>query len=77
MDWVSVAALKRLTEGEGSGVSLPRRERRLRDPRGTLAVACRSQSRYGPLTVRGAPRSSVDLLRISRKRTRAERGWWM
>ena len=60
------------------------RERRLRSRGANTAsglrvarpeLACRSPSSYGPLTFRGAPRSSVGLLRISRKRTRAERGY--
>ena len=62
------------TEGEGSGVCA--RAARTSPPGSAWqdGLACRSPSSYGPLTVRGAPRSSVGLLRISRKRTRAGEG---
>ena len=61
----------------GKGAAFPPRggEHRASELRAARAgLACRSPSSYGPLTVRGAPRSSVDLLRISRKRTRAGGG---
>ena len=60
--WVSVAALKRLTEGEGSGVCAALREHRLRAPRGTtrsgvpLSVKVRAtDSSWGATLVRRPP----------------------